>query len=65
MSERNITTLSIRTRHPEDYVLINEADGTRWRGSEDMGWLRDDIEDDRLCGCGARGDHDETHEDAQ
>jgi hypothetical protein len=29
--ERPLVTVVVRTRHPEDYLLVNEADGSRWR----------------------------------
>ncbi len=36
-----LTVLHVSTRHPQDYVLHNEADGTRWRGTADGGWSRE------------------------
>jgi hypothetical protein len=32
------TLLTVQTRHPTDYVLMNEADGTRWRAQQDGSW---------------------------
>lgn len=32
--------LEVSTYHPEDYVLVNERDGTRWRGTHDGRWKR-------------------------
>lgn len=26
-----LVEVCIRTRHPEDFVLVNERDGSRWR----------------------------------
>lgn len=40
-----LVTLTVRTRHPRDYVLVNEADGTRWRGTEGGHWAADRGED--------------------
>lgn len=37
-----LVQLPVTTRHPWDYVLINEADGTRWRGTADGSWRADD-----------------------
>lgn len=37
-----LTHLHVRTRHPQDYVLHNDQDGTRWRGTADGRWVRDD-----------------------
>lgn len=34
------TRLQVLTRHPKDYVLANEADGSSWRGTEDGKWTR-------------------------
>lgn len=34
--------LKVITSHPQDYVLVNEADGTRWRGTAEGGWVADD-----------------------
>lgn len=31
--------LDVTTRHPEDYVLLNEEDGTRWRSTPQGGWV--------------------------
>ena len=37
---RPLVTLTVRTTHPVDYVLVNELDGSRWRGTEEGGWRR-------------------------
>lgn len=37
--------LPVSTRHPEDYVLINERNGTRWRGDRQRGWIFDSPDD--------------------
>lgn len=34
------TQLQVVTRHPKDYVLVNEADGSSWRGTEEGRWTR-------------------------
>lgn len=36
-----LTELLVNTYHPEDYVLINEADGSVWRGRADGTWKRE------------------------
>lgn len=36
-----LTHLQVHTRHPQDYVLVNEQDGTRWRGTADGRWVSD------------------------
>lgn len=41
-SWRQLTKLVVATTHPEDYVLINEQDGTRWRGST-SGWKSEPV----------------------
>lgn len=33
------TRLQVVTRHPQDYVLQNEQDGTKWRGTVQGGWV--------------------------
>lgn len=33
---------TIRTRHPENYLLVNEHDGSRWRLDRYGVWKRDD-----------------------
>lgn len=33
------SVLHLFTRHPQDYELVNHADGTRWRGTP-MGWRK-------------------------
>lgn len=35
------TQLFVSTRHPRDYVLINEQDRSRWRGTPEGSWERD------------------------
>ncbi|MEJ8837624.1 hypothetical protein [Ramlibacter sp. AN1133] len=40
-SEAALVHLHVHTRHPQDYVLLNEADGTRWRGGADGRWTAD------------------------
>jgi hypothetical protein len=40
--EPALVHLLVTTRHPETYMLVNEADGTRWRGGPDGSWHRDD-----------------------
>jgi hypothetical protein len=37
-----LVRLVTETRHPETYVLINEQDNTRWRGTRDGRWVPDD-----------------------
>lgn len=39
---RQLSKLVVATTHPEDYVLINEQDGTRWRGSA-TGWKSEPV----------------------
>lgn len=34
------TRLQVVTRHPQDYVLANEEDGSQWRGTEEGKWTR-------------------------
>lgn len=34
------TRLQVVTRHPQDYVLANEEDGSKWRGTEEGKWTR-------------------------
>lgn len=34
------TRLQVVTRHPQDYVLKNEEDGSTWRGTQDGRWTR-------------------------
>lgn len=41
--EPDLVSLTITTKHPQDYVLLNEADGTRWRGTLDGGWAAEPI----------------------
>lgn len=36
-----IVELDVATRHPEDYLLINEKDGSRWRGTTSGTWVRE------------------------
>lgn len=36
-------TVQVRTRHPEDYELINHADGTRWRISSEGQWVASEM----------------------
>jgi|tagenome__1003787_1003787.scaffolds.fasta_scaffold19668301_1 hypothetical protein len=38
--EPGLWDLTIRTRHPEDFELINHKDGERWRGDRGGGWVR-------------------------
>lgn len=38
-----LTRLNVTTRHPQDYVLHNEQDGTRWRGTAEGRWVRDGV----------------------
>lgn len=47
---RRITQLHVNTTHPQDYVLVNERDGTRWRGTIDGRWVRDDVPVNPACG---------------
>ena len=35
-----LVTLTIMTRHPQDYTLHNAADGTTWRGTAEGEWVR-------------------------
>lgn len=37
----DLTTLRVTTRYPTSYVLTNEADRTKWRGSHDGQWIRE------------------------
>ena len=37
---KGCTRLQVVTRHPQDYVLTNEADGSSWRGTEEGRWKR-------------------------
>lgn len=39
-SEPYVATLTVRSRHLKDYLLINTADGSRWRATprEDGSW---------------------------
>lgn len=52
----NVTTEQDRLARQEQFWLGYKACIGEFRKQ-----LSED--DDRLCGCGARGDHDETHED--
>lgn len=36
----SVVHLTVDTRHPEDYELINHADGTHWRATRDGRWVR-------------------------
>jgi hypothetical protein len=36
--EAPMVMASVTTRHPENYLLVNEADDTRWRMNEDGEW---------------------------
>lgn len=38
LKEDGLTLLIVATRHPQDYVLTNEQDNTRWRGTPTGGW---------------------------
>lgn len=41
-SERfGLTDLQVFSRHPEDYLLVNERDGSRWRGDREGKWQRE------------------------
>jgi hypothetical protein len=33
--------LTLLTNCPWDFVLLNEADGTRWRGTAEGGWVKE------------------------
>ena len=35
-----VTVMPVRSRRPEDYLLIDQGTGQRWRGSRD-GWRRE------------------------
>ncbi|MCM2336399.1 MAG: hypothetical protein NDI66_06425 [Pseudomonas sp.] len=37
-----LTTLLVTTRHPTDYVLINEVEQSLWRGTPEGKWVRDE-----------------------
>lgn len=41
VAEDGLVHLKVRTRHPQDYVLLNERDGTLWRGTAEGRWVRD------------------------
>lgn len=59
-----LTNLNVRTRHPETYILFNEDDGTRWRGTAEGLWVRqpDNIDwnrvDDELLHIFTEGEND-------
>src|SRR3982750_2446595 len=36
-----LVRLHVSTYHPQDYVLIDEATGHRWRGTADGHWVQD------------------------
>lgn len=38
----DLTTLLVTTRHPTDYVLINEVEQSLWRGTREGKWVRDE-----------------------
>lgn len=38
LGEDGLTLLVVATRHPQDYVLTNEQDNTRWRGTATSKW---------------------------
>jgi hypothetical protein len=40
----DVTRLTVLTRHPQAYVLIDEQDGTRWRGTAEGRWVRDALD---------------------
>ena len=39
LKTKDLTTLVVETRHPGSYVLLNEQDGTYWRGTEKGNWI--------------------------
>lgn len=43
LPDDGLSVLRVTTRHPQDYVLVNEADGTRWRGNEHGAWQAEPI----------------------
>ena len=38
-NDEMLVTGTVTTRHPTDYVLHNELDGTKWRLSQNGHWL--------------------------
>ena len=38
--DQPLIQMQVNTRHPADYVLLNEQDGTRWRGTSKGTWAR-------------------------
>jgi len=39
-TRRPAIRLELVTEHPSDYVLLNERNGSRWRGTDNGVWIR-------------------------
>lgn len=43
--EADIVTATVRTRHPDRYVLVDTLNETAWRIADDGRWIRCDVVD--------------------